>query len=526
MKEKIVLFASPREGKLVKTHLRIYTELKNRGVNVISVDCRTARVLGPGKIRAKVAKMDGFQEIEFDPSVAACVVSNGIVGNKPCREFVEDLDDMGVYIVNSLDGIETARNKENWDRVCKKHDIPVPKTVLVNSPNELKDVLPEFEFPVVCKTCTGSLGVGVFKIDKPALVKPIFQAMWKLAPDLREDGILVQEFLPNKGDVRTIVVGGQIIGSMKRVAKEGDFRNNFSQGGSVENYTPSWAEEEVIKKAAKWSGCEICGVDHIVAEDGNSYVIEVNSCPGTDGFLTVHPDAIERMADFVLSKCGESTKVRVLGSTEKVDLQEIGEVEALMDLGDRKCCVLDARGVEVDGDWVNFENNGRKFRMRLHDLNTYINNGAYHKVPVVKLDMKLAGTDYQGVPFELMNRENRSTPALISRDFLVGRKYLIDPSRNSTSLRESVEVENLPEELEEPKSYMSDLSDEALVCLFALTQDGKKEDKPITEDSINELLYHGFVDENGKITEEGWAYITDALTIDRLEQLRSGLAGE
>ena len=515
MKEKVVLFASPKDGKLVKTHLRIYAELLKRGVEVCSIDCRTAKVLDNGKVEGKVAKEDGKRIVDFDPSVTACVVSNGIVGNKSSSEFVEDLEEMGVYVINSLKGIENARDKESYDRICKKSGIPTPKTRLVNSPKELDEVLPEFEFPVVCKTTTGSLGVGVFKIDKPSLVKPIFQAMWKVSPDLKNEGILIQEFLKNKGDVRTIVVGGEIIGSMKRIAAEGDFRNNFSQGGTVEQYDLNAEEKETVLKAAKVSGCEICGVDHIVGQDGKPYIIEVNSCPGTDGFLTVHPDAIERMADYILSKCGSTTKTNILGSVEKVDIEEIGELPAQFDMGEREHSILDARNIDVDGNTVKFESNGRTISLPVIDWATYMVNGSYKKVPVVRLDVKLKDTNLNGVQFELVNREKKQNPVLISKNALSGHKFLIDPSRNGL-LKESVEEPGA-----EP-AFDSVLSNEALVCLFSLTQKGRREDKPITPAAMEELGYRGFV-EDGKPTKEGWEFITSKDTIDRLMNLRNGV---
>ena len=518
MKEKIVLFASPREGKLVKSHLRVYTELQKRGVPVYSIDCRTAKVLDEGKIEGDIAKI-GRRVLEFDPSVTACVVSNGIVGNKACREFVEDLEEMGVYVLNSLDGIDIARNKATWDRVCRKNGIPSPKTVLVNTPKELDEVLAEFKFPVVCKTCTGSLGVGVFKMDKPSMVRPVFQAMWKVAPNLKEDGILIQDFLQNHGDVRTIVVGDEIVGSMKRIAKEGDFRNNFSQGGTVENYNLTTEEEETVKKAAKASGCEICGVDHIVGEDGNVYVIEVNSCPGTDGFLTVHKDVIEKMADYVLSKCGDSTRTTVIGSQETIDLEEIGKVTALMDLGDGSNSKLDAREITVDDGTVSFKTNGKQIKMPIHDIATYTVNGTYVKVPVVKLDMKLGKAVFPGVKFELVNREGKSSQALLSRDFLAGHKYLIDPNRKNTIMTESV-IPDLEDDRE--ATYMSELSDEALVCLFALTRKGRAADKPLTDEALQELEFHGFIDKNDRPTDAGWEYLTSSKSVERLDALRDG----
>ena len=310
---------------------------------------------------------------------------------------------------------------------------------------------------------------------------------------------------------------------MKRIAKEGDFRNNFSQGGSVEKYSPSYEEQQVILKAAKNSKCEICGVDHIVAEDGNAYVIEVNSCPGTDGFIQVHPDVIERMADFVLSKCKESTKTQIIGTVEKVDLEDIGELEALMDMSDRQNSVLDARDIDLGEQYVSFTSNGRKVKLPISDVNTYIVNGAYHKVPVVKLAMKMGGTTFENIPFELMNRENKKTPVILSKNFLSGHKYLIDPNRTNTLLKESVEELDV-DMLDEPSaSFSPDLSDEALVALFSLTQKGPVEEKPLTQAAIDELKMHEFITEENELTEGAWDYLTSDASIERLENLRNGV---
>ena len=51
-----------------------------------------------------------------------------------------------------------------------------------------------------------------------------------------ETDILIQEYIKTDGDVRVVIVGDNIIGTMKRKVVEGDFRSNYTQGGGVEKY--------------------------------------------------------------------------------------------------------------------------------------------------------------------------------------------------------------------------------------------------------------------------------------------------
>ena len=528
MSEKTVLFASPKNGKISKTHLRIYMELQNRGINVYSVDARTAKVIDEsGKIEAIVGGKEnigkGFQTIEFDPENTACVVSNGIVNRRSCCDFVEDLEDIGVYIVNSLDGIRNARSKGVYDRICRKNGIPTPKTELISDIDSIDEKLKDFEFPVVCKTLTGSLGVGVFKVDKPNLVKPIFQAIWKIGTRVRDEGMLIQEFVPNHGDIRTIVVGGEIIGSMKRIAPEGDFRNNFSQGGTVENYDLTNEEEEIVKKAAKASKCEICGVDHIVAEDGNIYVIETNSCPGTDGFITVHKDCIEKMADFILRCCSNSTKITTVGYEEDVVVEDFGKINSSIDTADREYSIIDGEDIRVDDNVVSFVHNGKKCEYPLYDTITYsLASGERRDVPVVKLNIQLGKKKLNGVPFEVRSRADKSTKALIARNVLSRGNFVINPNDKGL-IKESKNLSRwqkyLSEEVAGDDFSFSAISDEALVALFAMTQEGNLEDKPITSEAIDELEGCGLVDIDGRITEEGVKMITSDYAVERLKQI-------
>ena len=96
--------------------------------------------------------------------------------------------------------------------------------------------------------------------------------------------MLVQEFIKEAGgaDIRVFVVDGQIVGSMKRQAKEGEFRSNLHRGGSAQVIDLTPEERATAIKAVKKLGLGIAGVDLLQSSRG-PLVMEVNSSPGLEG---------------------------------------------------------------------------------------------------------------------------------------------------------------------------------------------------------------------------------------------------
>ena len=80
-----------------------------------------------------------------------------------------------------------------------------------------------------------------------------------------------------------MVVGGKAIGAMLRTAKRGQFKANYSAGGSVKPLKLNPKLEWLATESAKVLGLDIAGVD--VFYDGNGYQVgEVNSSADFDGF--------------------------------------------------------------------------------------------------------------------------------------------------------------------------------------------------------------------------------------------------
>ena len=96
--------------------------------------------------------------------------------------------------------------------------------------------------------------------------------------------MLVQEFIKEAGgaDIRVFIVDGQIVGAMKRQAKDGEFRSNLHRGGSASVIQLSPEERATAIKSVKKLGLGIAGVDLLQSKRG-PLVMEVNSSPGLEG---------------------------------------------------------------------------------------------------------------------------------------------------------------------------------------------------------------------------------------------------
>jgi len=83
--------------------------------------------------------------------------------------------------------------------------------------------------------------------------------------------------------LRVLVIGGKVVGAMKRTAPEGDFRANISSGGTGEVFPITDEIEYIAREAAKVLGLDIAGIDLLFDHRGFR-VCEANSNPGFHGF--------------------------------------------------------------------------------------------------------------------------------------------------------------------------------------------------------------------------------------------------
>jgi len=166
-------------------------------------------------------------------------------------------------------------------------DLPLIRTLCFGKNVSLKELKKELAeglgFRLIAKPRFGAQGKNIFLLKKEEEVERLYQEIKaNKADDLSL--WLFQKFLTTGFDYRVIVLGGKILGVMKRVAQEGEFLTNFSRGGSVHKVEITREQENLALKAASLFDLDYAGVDIMTDKEGNSYILEVNRACQFKGF--------------------------------------------------------------------------------------------------------------------------------------------------------------------------------------------------------------------------------------------------
>ncbi len=208
------------------------------------------------------------------PRIGASITGYGMA-------VVSHLETMNVPVVNTASSIFRSRDKMRCLQLLAQGGVDVPRTVMAQqggSPvRKLVDAVGGL--PCIIKLLRGTQGVGVMIAHTLTEARTILQTFWELGQD-----VIVQEFVAeSKGrDVRALVVGDRVVGAMRRVARDGEFRSNIHRGGEGLPLELEAAYVHTAVQAARAVGLEVCGVDMLEAKDGPC-VMELNSSPGFEG---------------------------------------------------------------------------------------------------------------------------------------------------------------------------------------------------------------------------------------------------
>lgn len=133
--------------------------------------------------------------------------------------------------------------------------------------------------PVIIKPDSGSQGKNIVLARSKRDIGTLGKDISKLT---------VQKFVKNQGDFRVLMLGGKMLGAIKRTAEKNSFLNNLAQGGSAEKIADSHTLEDlhqIASKAASIFDLTFCGVDVIFdTQQKKYYFLEVNTVPEWQGF--------------------------------------------------------------------------------------------------------------------------------------------------------------------------------------------------------------------------------------------------
>ncbi len=221
-----------------------------------------------------------------------------------CMEFLHHASDQ-VFIINSTAGQMVANSKLyllNFPEI-------IPETHISRDHQRLRKIIDEFGGTMVIKPLSRSKGEGVIKVsmqDRDNLNSLIHYYVRSFEPYPRREATMVQEYLSlvkSEGDVRILLLNGEILGAMRRIPAEGDFRTNIHAGATPAKHVITESDRRICQAVAprlKKDGLYFVGIDII-----GDKLIEIN-CVSPGGIPRINRlDGVKiesQVIDFVEEK--------------------------------------------------------------------------------------------------------------------------------------------------------------------------------------------------------------------------------
>ena len=232
---------------------------------VLVIEKKNPMVLYHGK------RLDYFDAII--PRIGASVTFYGAA-------VVRQFEMMKVITAVESQALIRSRDKLRSLQVLSRSGVGMPKTIFMDYSRDTEGIIEAVGgAPVVIKLLEGTQGLGVVLAENKKAAQSVIEAFNGL-----HARIIIQEFIKeSKGsDIRAFVVNGEVVGAMKRQAKQGEFRSNLHRGGMATLYKLNRQEKHAAVTAARKLGLGVAGVDMLPSNRG-PLVVEVNSSPGLEG---------------------------------------------------------------------------------------------------------------------------------------------------------------------------------------------------------------------------------------------------
>lgn len=216
---------------------------------------------------------------DYDAIIPRIGASITFYGTAVIRQF----EMMGVFSLNESVAIARARDKLRSLQLLSRKGLGLPVTGFAHSTKMTQELIKLVGgAPLVVKLLEGTQGKGVVLAETDAAAESVIDAFREM-----DANILVQEFIKEArgSDIRCFVVGDQVVASMMRTAKEGEFRSNLHRGGTAKIIQITKEEERAALDATKALGLNLAGVDMLRSARG-PLIMEVNSSPGLNGIET------------------------------------------------------------------------------------------------------------------------------------------------------------------------------------------------------------------------------------------------
>lgn len=266
-----------RRPRLYSTR-RLMEAGKARGHNMRVID--PLRCYMSNRSQTPAIHYKGENLGEFDAVIPRIGASITFYGAAVLRQF----EMMGVFATNESIAITRSRDKLRAIQLLSRRGVGVPTTGFAHSPDQIDDLIQMVGgTPLIIKLLEGTQGVGVVLAETNNAARSVIEAFLNLKAHF-----IVQEYIKEAGgsDIRCFVLNDEVIASMQRNAKPGEFRSNLHRGGYAKLIKITEEERQMAIRVTKIMGLNMAGVDLIRSNRG-PLIIEVNSSPGLAGIESI-----------------------------------------------------------------------------------------------------------------------------------------------------------------------------------------------------------------------------------------------
>ncbi|HTP50713.1 MAG TPA: RimK family alpha-L-glutamate ligase [Anaeromyxobacteraceae bacterium] len=259
-----------RSAKIFTTR-RIVQAARGRGIR--------ARVIDPLQVELELGGEGPalYHRRRPFPRSDVVIPRIGLSINQYGLAVVNQLQLMGIPVLNEARAISASRNKMRVLQLLAASGVRVPHTVMASGPSGLKEMVRLVGgVPVLLKLLSPNEKAGVMVCETRQALESALEAILRLGQNT-----VVQEYLHDaRGrDIRVLVVGGRVLATLRRRPRVGRLARSLRQGARFEAAPAKPAWDRVALEAARVVGLEVCAVDMLDAK-GGPRVFEVNSSPG------------------------------------------------------------------------------------------------------------------------------------------------------------------------------------------------------------------------------------------------------
>jgi len=181
----------------------------------------------------------------------------------------------GIPVVNKLRVAEICGNKFLTTLAFERAKVPTPRTILCFTSEAAMQAMEEVGYPAVLKPVVGSWGRLVMPLKDPDMARAVMAVKNEMNGPLDQIYYLQEMIKRPPRDIRTIVVGDQIVTAVYRYAPPDEWRTNVAIGGKTEACPITKELEETVINASKVVGGGVLGVDAM--ENGTEFSVhEIN----------------------------------------------------------------------------------------------------------------------------------------------------------------------------------------------------------------------------------------------------------